>query len=233
MTAEERAYLEQQFANLPPQMTLSKNALGDWGFMTLSIAGSFILIGLLIAALIKLIDWLIGTDIAAIVLEDTRTLSLILLAGLILAAILAAKYTVIAQRFTSDMAANYQQDLADNVVDASTHQITDVKLFREPEHGGLMFFLRTDADKTLFLFDVESQDMALETGDDTPPPMITPKRTLTLTFFPNTHLTYEGFEGAPLPLPDILDMTADPADWPEDRSWIDTPWDKLEKTFST
>jgi len=59
------------------------------------------------------------------------------------------------------------RDLNRGVATEEALLVTAAKRFQEPEHGGLIYFLRTNDDRVFVLYDYESQDRGVQ-GQDPP-----------------------------------------------------------------
>lgn len=112
-------------------------------------------------------------------------------------------------------------------VQEERYAFTAAKRFQEPEHGGLIYFLRTVEGKVLTMFDAESQDLAMSEQD----PLTSSFRSmseLVMVRSPNTGFVIgQTFSGDPLELGPPLEIEADPKDWPESETYCDMPWADL------
>lgn len=123
------------------------------------------------------------------------------------------------------------KDIENGVVEIEDHTITAAKVFQEPEHGGLMYFLQTAEDRVYVSFDYESQDLGVA-GDDPMASSFKPKRELKIERTPVSRTVLaENFVGDDLELPDPMELTAHPDKWPESEDFVCDPWEKLETTY--
>jgi hypothetical protein len=122
-------------------------------------------------------------------------------------------------------------------IDAGTvveeiYEFTAAKRFQEPEHGGLIYFLRTRDDKVFVQFDYESQDLGARGGNP-----------LSSAFHPRTKLSIirgpksgvvisHGFSGDILDAGAPLELSIGPESWPESDTYCDIPWQELESRLS-
>jgi len=121
-----------------------------------------------------------------------------------------------------------QADIDDAQVTEEHYAFTEAKRFQEPEHGGLLYFLRTKDDKVFTLFDHESQDLALQGGDPLKSPFVL-KSSLVMVKAPKADwVISKHFSGEVLEAGDPMDLELDPKDWPESECYCDIPWDQLE-----
>jgi hypothetical protein len=123
------------------------------------------------------------------------------------------------------------KDIENGVVEIEKHTITAAKVFQEPEHGGLMYFLRTAEDRVYVSFDYESQDLGVAGGDPTSS-SFKAKRELKIERTPLSRtVLVETFAGDNLELPDPVELTAHPDNWPESEDFVGVPWAKLESKY--
>ena len=119
-------------------------------------------------------------------------------------------------------------DIASSRVDEERYVFTETKRFQEDEHGGLMYFLHTDDDKVLVLYDGESQDLGVQ-NEDPLKSSFKPCRELVMVRAPVTRFVISAtFSGATLEASDPIPLTIAPAQWPESEELCDIPWHELE-----
>ncbi len=125
------------------------------------------------------------------------------------------------------------QDLATGLVNQESYLIVAAQRFQEPEHQGLMYFLLTDQQKVLVLYDRESQELSLQ--DRNPlASSFSPKASLCIARLPNTgEMLSCKFSGTPLTLNPPLELSLAPEDWPEDGSYCDIRFDQLAQRLGT
>jgi len=105
---------------------------------------------------------------------------------------------------------------------------TAAKRFQEPEHGGLIYFLRTNDGRVFVLFDHESQDLGVQ-GENPLSSEFRPRVEFRITRAPQSgHVLSSTFSGPPLHLESPLDLTIPPKQWPETEEFCEIPWDDLE-----
>jgi hypothetical protein len=123
-------------------------------------------------------------------------------------------------------------DLAKGAVSDETYRVVGAKRFQEPEHGGLIYFLRTEDDRVLALYDHESQDLSVR-GEDPQQSSFRPRAELTLTRAPATRFVLDKrFNGQPIETPPPIELSAPPHEWPENEAFCDVPWDDLERRLA-
>lgn len=123
-------------------------------------------------------------------------------------------------------------DLAGGMATEEHLCFTDIKRFQEPEHSGLIYFLRTEDHRVFVLYDHESQQLGV---DDKNPldSSFHPQERLLLVRAPNSRFVLgKTFSGRKLPLPPPIDMTAPPRIWPETEDFCAVPWEELDHKFS-
>jgi hypothetical protein len=131
----------------------------------------------------------------------------------------------------SDGRTGFARDLELGLVVDETYALTAAKRFREPEHGGLMYFLRTDDEQVLVLFDYESQDLGVNGGDPLQS-SFRPRTKLTIARAPTTRVVLStSFDGPELALGVPLELAAGPEQWPESGELCTVPWGALERHF--
>lgn len=133
-------------------------------------------------------------------------------------------------------------DLKANKTTEHTFIVKNVKCFKEPEHGGLLYFLlliehplthsnpnngSTQA-KVRAIYDYESQRSNLDGRS-----LIVVKEKIIITEAPISKFVFNTrFEGNPLNVGSPLALTSPPKLWPIPDSWCCIDWDKLESQYS-
>jgi hypothetical protein len=119
-------------------------------------------------------------------------------------------------------------DISGAQVAEEHYVLTAAKRFQEPEHGGLIYFLRTAEDKVLTLYDHESQDLGVQGGEPLKS-SFRPKTELVMVRAPQTALVIDkAFSGEVLEAGDPIVLVVPPNEWPETESYCDIPWTELE-----
>jgi hypothetical protein len=119
-------------------------------------------------------------------------------------------------------------DIDTGQVHEEHYAFTSAKRFQEPEHGGLMYFLRTTEDKVLALFDYESQDLGVQ-EDDPFKSSFVPMSDLIMIKAPKAGFVLgTTFSGIPLEAGDPIELCVEPKHWPESESYVSIPWSELE-----
>ncbi len=131
-----------------------------------------------------------------------------------------------------DLRPGLRVDLEKGLVIEEAYEFTATKRFQEPEHGGLIYFLRTTEDKVLVLFDHESQELGAQGGN----PLnskFQPRKELLIVRAPQTGVVISRlFSGAALDAGEPLEISVEPQTWPEPGTYCKYRWDELEECLS-
>ncbi len=120
-------------------------------------------------------------------------------------------------------------DLERGEIVEETHRFSEAKRFQEPEHGGLIYFLRAPDDRAFVVYDSVSQDLGVQ-GEDPLTSPFRPRSGLTLVRAPHSGIVLEtSFSGEPLAVGAPIELAASPRDWPEADAYCAIPWDQLER----
>ena len=126
-----------------------------------------------------------------------------------------------------------QADIAVRQVIEEHYSFTSAKRFQEPEHGGLIYFLRTKEDKVLTLFDHESQELGVQGGDPLKSSFV-PKSELVMVRAPKTGFVInKTFAGARLEAGEPVEIFVGPKHWPESENFVSIPWTELESRLGS
>ena len=108
-----------------------------------------------------------------------------------------------------------QADIESGVLIVEEHEIRAAKVFQEPEHLGLFYFLQTSDDRVYVAFDYESVE--LNENDENPlDSTFRPKSILRLGKTTHARVPLiEEFDGDPIDIPEPLPMTLKTRRWPE------------------
>jgi hypothetical protein len=120
-------------------------------------------------------------------------------------------------------------DLNGGVVVDEVYHFVAVKRFQEPEHGGLIYFLRTTDENVLVLYDAESQSLGAG-GEDPLASPFRPRSELVMARAPATkYVLDKRFTGTLMDLDAPVELAVPPKEWPEQDELCEIPWDQLEK----
>jgi hypothetical protein len=122
-----------------------------------------------------------------------------------------------------------RRDLDAGVVEEEQFRFVEACRFQEPEHGGLIYVLRGADERTLVLYDAESQELGAADKD----PLRSRFRArseLAIVKAPQAGITLDKrFSGAHLDAGPPAPLTLAPAKWPEDESHCPVPWSQLKQ----
>ena len=128
-------------------------------------------------------------------------------------------------------APSIQADLEAGTAIEETYEFSEVRRLQEPEHGGLIYFLKSSTGKAYVLFDHESQQLGAS-GEDPLKSAFRPRAQLRVVRAPDSRVILRSeFAGPSLSLPEPTDLLAPPSAWPEEDEYCPVPWDELEARF--
>lgn len=222
ITVDERASLQKLIQSAPSLWRqAAENAGVLWAFSLFLIILSWGLVGWLAARLFDVgIGWKSSVALWFVPLSVVCTLGYAIFS------------TLLWIKPISAWRARLHADLAAGVVLEERLTFVAALCFQEPEHGGLIYFLRTSDDRVFTTYDHESQDLGVDDKDP-----------LTSSFRPKSHLLRilmpcsrhplaDTFSGDVLPTDRVLELTLPPKHWPEPDAFIAVPWDEIERRFS-
>lgn len=197
-------------------------ALGLWGLVAAVLFGAWSVLG-------KLSDGFLGWP-----LDWDSTAGRWLLSGALLAWTAWCVRGVIRQRrHTAQLRDRLRQDLAAAEVEERNHRFVAARVFEEPEHGGLIYFLRTDRDRVYVHYDQESLERAIpgHAADAIP---FRPRTLLVSVQAPRSGWSVgEQWSGDALDAGAPLPINLDPERWPEDGRFSRIPWDRLDQRLAS
>lgn len=126
-----------------------------------------------------------------------------------------------------------RRDIESGEVDELVLDIAEAKAFREPEHGGLMYFLKLRDGRVFF----DSPGGIADAGWDRQPEVIPeadiPRQSLHLLYGPfSGRLIGSRFSGAAIHPVSVSIMKASPDYWPAPGTFRKTAWSEIEKHFA-
>jgi hypothetical protein len=120
-------------------------------------------------------------------------------------------------------------DISEGMVVEEQYHFSAAKCFREPEHGGLMYFLLDEKNRTYVIFDHESQnlnDNMMQSSSS----LLFPKTDLTVIRAPKSKLMIcQEFSGVRLHTDFPREITLSPENWPDPNAFYRIKWDDLEQ----
>jgi hypothetical protein len=120
-------------------------------------------------------------------------------------------------------------DLDNGEVAEESYRFTAARRFQDPEHGGLMYFLRTPEDRVFVIYDAESQELGAR-GRDPLASAFQAHSDLTLIRAPRSDVVISrSFAGDALDAGDPSELALPPRHWPESETYCDFAWSELEQ----
>lgn len=226
MTEQENITLKEVLVTLPvPRKRYLKAALNTAVFWIFSLAGFCILwfIGSLTIAAFTSFDIGISSPYAIYIFASA------IMAGLLFA--LSSTKNWLAG--SVDDYALVKADLDAQKINAETYHVNAVKCFKEPELGGLLYFLllQHPVDATLSvraIYDYESQNKNADTNA-----LLLIRDKITICTAPCSALVVDNlFTGNECKEMMHDELTASPEQWPEANSWQTLEWARLASTFN-
>jgi hypothetical protein len=152
--------------------------------------------------------------------------------GVPLCAVYAAIFTVRWTAHARKLLPALRADLETGDVIEESYRFTAARRFQEPEHGGLMYLLRTSDDRVFVLYDSESQALGAQQKD----PLgssFRPRSDLRVVRAPKSGVIVgKSLTGDLLDPGDPLELSIPPKDWPAPDAYCDLPWSDLERRLS-
>jgi hypothetical protein len=221
-TAAEKAYLEDLLSKLPTGRRRTKEAVENFFVMLAALT----LVGVLIWAAI---GWLAQKAADLSIGWSSEHAILIAITVVAAVAIYAAYSTTRWMKTWPDSRQPLRDDLDAGFVSEEQLTVLEAKVLQEPEHGGLIYFLRADDDRVFVLYDRESLDLAM-TGEDPMGSSFEPQSIVTIVRAPHSGFTIEtSFRGENIDIQGPTEMTASPEKWPEDEEYTPIPWGQIEQ----
>lgn len=220
-TASEKEWLENLLSNLPTTGRRTKEALENF-FVLLAL---MTLLGVLAWAgtawlVKKITDFDFGWSS-----EYAIAVALVVLAA---STIFAMFSTTRWMKTWPDSRQPVRDDLHSGIVLEEQLRLVEAKLLQEPEHGGLIYFLRADDGRTYVYFDQESIELAMAEEDPTGS-SFEPLSIVTIVKAPKSKFTIDvSFGGDNIDIYGPTEITASPKKWPENEEFSSIPWDRIE-----
>lgn len=152
MTESEREFLARVLSRAPTSVARwlrgGANALALWAASLLLFALAWMLVAWALRATVHVdLGW------------DSPAAGRIAATGAVACALLASVSAARWLKGWSDPRPQLRADLEGGQVAEESYRFTQARHFQEPEHGGLIYFLRTADDEVLALYDHESADL--------------------------------------------------------------------------
>lgn len=145
-------------------------------------------------------------------------------------AVSSIRWLVRSRRSNAEYHQSIAEDIAAGTVSVEDHKVVSVKLLQDPEHHAFIFLLRLSNDRTLVMYDYDS----LNSDADFPPdnkPTLTPCDRISLRSFVKSKRRRWSFSGAPVPLPEPIELVLEPSKWPDDEGWCRVKWENVERHY--
>lgn len=150
------------------------------------------------------------------------------IATLVLSIISTARWV----RGWSDLREPLSADIRNRRVRVEEYEFLEAVVMQEPEHLGLIYFMREDDDGAFVYFDAESQDPGIQ-GDDPFSSSFVPAQRLCVIRAPESRVAISRqFSGDPLDPVGPVEMSVPPERWPEHEEVCAVPWSDLMSTCS-
>jgi hypothetical protein len=120
-------------------------------------------------------------------------------------------------------------DLADGRASIEAVTVEGIKIFREPEHGMKLYFLRLEDGRIHVLYDHDSADT--EGGGASRRSAFPIHRNLRLTRFPRSGRVRRQWSGPSIRKPRARALAVPPSAWPDDETWTTLAWDDLDRVL--
>lgn len=221
MTESEREFLAGVLSRAPTSVARwlrgGANALALWAASLLLFALAWMLVAWALRATVHVdLGW------------DSPAAGRIAATGAVACALLASVSAARWLKGWSDPRPQLRADLEGGQVAEESYRFTQARRFQEPEHGGLIYFLRTADDEVLALYDHESADLGAGEGNPLDS-QFRPCAELLMVRAPTTGLVIERrFSGDVLDAGHPLELAVPPSSWPESEAYCAIPWDQLE-----
>jgi len=234
ISAREHKQLTDILSNLPaPQKRYLKAALNTAVFWVFSLAAFCVLwfLSSLLLASVSTLDIGISSQYATFIFPT----------ALVLAAIFAINSTRKWLAESDNLYTLVKADLKTQQVYKESFQVMAIKCFKEPEHGGLLYFLllqtNSDTEKPnskykanliRVIYDYQSQQEQID-----PNTLLKPSDKITIITAPQSLLVLDNIFAGKL-ISDIshFALTLPPEQWPTPDSWLDQDWQELENIYA-
>jgi len=225
MTEAERSQLQQALVQVPhPRKRYLKAALNIavfWIFLLAGLCLAWFILSLILADLANI-------DVGPSGLYASTTFTLLI----ILAAFFAINSTRRWLKSSPNEYALIKADLKSANTTVDTYHVKAMKCFKEPQFGGLIYFLLLQPSDSLtqkirVIYDYASQQQT------DPSKLLTIKDTLTLSFATHSGYVYENeFKGEDVSKREEYELTLAPEFWPNADSWLIHDWQSITTIYA-
>jgi hypothetical protein len=119
-------------------------------------------------------------------------------------------------------------DIVTGEVEEQTFRLTEARRYQEPEHDGLIYFLRTSDDRVLVLFDYESQQLGVQGLNALDSPFKPTGQLVMIRALKSHDVLMTRLEGEPLEPGAPLPFELPTRHWPEPETFLDVSWPELD-----
>ena len=149
--------------------------------------------------------------------------------GVPLCGVYAVAATFLWIRQQRDLRPALQADLMHGDVAEESYRFTAARRFREPEHGGFIYFFRTDEDRVFVVYDAESRELGKQRKDPSKS-RFEPRAELELVRAPNSGVVISrSLSGETLDAGEPSELAIPWKQWPGPDAYCDIPWAELEQ----
>lgn len=111
-------------------------------------------------------------------------------------------------------------------------RFVEARRFQEPEHGGLIYCLRTSDDRVFVIYDYASQDLGVQ-GLDPFTSGFRPRRELAIVRTPISDMVISTeFAGEDFTFSETTELAAPSDQWPESEKFYDVDWADLDSALA-
>jgi hypothetical protein len=179
------------------------------------------------------VGWLVGKALNLNLGLHSSATAWVVAVATPLCAVFAVLSSIRWVRAWPDFGPQLQSDLTRAEVIEERYVFTETKRFQEPEHGGLIYFLRSTENEVFTVYDHESQTLGLDDKD----PLLSsyrPQASLLIVRAPSSGFVLSSqSSGAELRVGPPLELSVKPAEWPEAESLCSIPWEQLEQRLGS
>lgn len=225
MTVGERQFLQEVLEKLPDKNTRCREAVENAIVMFFAI-----LLGLLLVWLF--ISWVVNAVFATNIGFKSDFVLPVVGMLMLVSFIFSVKSTLKWMKSWVNLKPKIVEDLKSNQTQEQNLTIIDAKRFEEPEHGGLIYFLKVKGKLDSYvIYDNESQNLGAQ-GKEPFDSKFRVKRHLKIVTAPISQWIIESrFSGQEITIDETAEIWIHPKNWAEPDSWCNIPWDELERHF--
>jgi hypothetical protein len=224
-TDDERAQLQRVLRSVPDDGKRRRIAVGQavvvWAF------------GSLAAAVLWLVTAAIAKAVAGVSFGWSSPYVVHGLAAcLLVSGAFAIASSLRWMKFNKSFAPVVEADLSRGIATVEDYEFSEARRFQEPEHGGLIYFLRSSNGRPYVLYDTESQNLGVQQKNPLDSSFV-PHSGLRVVRAAGSRLVLSSEpSGSELPRDTPVPLTVAPAQWPEEDEYCTVAWDELEARYA-